>query len=67
MVEPLAPRLGSYFPFFGLKGALLLQLERKDEARTAFDQAIALATTAADAAHIRMHLDRLIAEGAKAG
>ncbi|HTO08506.1 MAG TPA: RNA polymerase sigma factor [Myxococcota bacterium] len=67
MIEPLAPRLGHYFHFFGVKGALLLQLGRKEEARVAFDQAIALANTAAEAAHIRMHLDRLIQESAARG
>src|SRR6185369_13360029 len=46
MIEPLAPRLGGYFNFFGVKGAFLLQLGRKAEARVAFDQAIALANTA---------------------
>ncbi|GJE00746.1 RNA polymerase sigma factor [Methylobacterium isbiliense] len=59
LIEPLAPRLSGYFYFFGVKGALLSQLGRSDEARTAFDRAIALATTAAEAAHIRQHLDRL--------
>lgn len=59
LIEPLAPRLSGYFHFFGVKGALLSQLGRSDEARTAFDRAIALATTAAEAAHIRQHLDRL--------
>jgi RNA polymerase sigma-70 factor (ECF subfamily) len=66
MIEPLADRLGGYFHFFGLKGALLLQLDRPAEARTAFDQAIALATTPAQAAHIRQRLDRLAA-GASEG
>ena len=66
MIAPLAPRLSGYFYFFGVKGALLLQLDRKTEAREAFDQAIALANTAAEAAHIRMHLDRLAGEGAAA-
>jgi len=60
MIEPLAPRLSGYFHFFGVRGALLLQLDRKAEARKAFDQAIALANTPAEAAHIRLHLDRLI-------
>jgi len=64
MIEPLAPKLSGYFHFFGLRGGLLLQLGRKDEARVAFDQAIALASTAAEAAHIRLHLDRLMKEGA---
>ena len=62
MIEPLAPKLSGYFHFLGVKGGLLMQLGRHDEARDAFDQAIALANTAAEAAHIRMHLDRL-AEG----
>jgi len=59
MIEPLEPKLGSYFYFFGLRGALLSQLSRPDEARVAFSRAIALANTAAEAAHIRLHLDRL--------
>jgi len=64
MIEPLAARLGGYFHFFGLKGALLMQLGRADEARAAFDHAIALADTAAEAAHIRLHLDRLVQDSA---
>jgi RNA polymerase sigma-70 factor (ECF subfamily) len=60
MVEPLAARLGGYFHFHGTRGAFLLQLGRADEARMAFDQAIALAGTPAEAAHIRQILDRLI-------
>ncbi len=59
MVDPLGDRLSGYFHFHGLRGALLLQLGRSQEARMSFDRAIALATTAAEAAHIRMHLDRL--------
>ena len=65
MIEPLAGPLAGYFHFFGLKGALLFELGRPSEARVAFDQAIALARTPAEAAHIRLHLDRLQqAEGA---
>jgi RNA polymerase sigma-70 factor (ECF subfamily) len=60
MIEPLAPRLSNYFHFFGVRGAFLMQLNRNDEARVAFDRAIALANTSAEAAHIRMHLDRLM-------
>jgi RNA polymerase sigma-70 factor (ECF subfamily) len=60
LIAPLAERLSNYFHYFGVKGALLMQLGRNDEARTAFDRAIALATSSAEAAHIRMHLDRLI-------
>jgi len=62
-IEPLAAPLNGYFHFFGLKGALLMQLGRNAEACTAFDRAIALANSAAEAAHIRQHLDRLAREG----
>lgn len=64
MVEPLEERLSGYFYFFGMKGYLLMQLGRPDDARTAFDRAIALANTPAEAAHIRTQLDRLMAESA---
>jgi len=67
MIEPLAPRLAGYFYFFGVRGGLLLQLGRAEEARVAFDRAIALANTAAEAAHIRMHLDRLAKDCQPAG
>ena len=66
MIEPLAPRLSGYFHFFGVRGAFLLQLGRKEAARVAFDQAIALANTPAEAAHIRRHLDRLMRDAAAA-
>ncbi|MBB6250321.1 RNA polymerase sigma factor [Nitrospirillum iridis] len=59
MIEPLADRLAGYFHFFGVKGAYLTQLGRTAEARVAFDRAIALAHTPAEAAHIRQHLDGL--------
>jgi len=71
MIEPLGERLSNYFHFFGVRGAFLMQLGRNDEARVAFDRAIALAGTTAEASHIRMHLDRLIRDSqprnAKAG
>jgi RNA polymerase sigma-70 factor, ECF subfamily len=66
MIEPLAPQLANYFYFFGAKGAFLSQLGRKEDARAAFDQAIALAHSPAEAAHIRRHLDRLL-RGCSAG
>jgi RNA polymerase sigma-70 factor (ECF subfamily) len=59
MIEPLAPQLSGYFHYFGVKGALLQQLGRNEEARLAFDRAVSLANTAAEAAHIRLHLDQL--------
>jgi RNA polymerase sigma-70 factor (ECF subfamily) len=67
MIEPLAERLENYFHFFGAKGAWLSQLGRIDEARAAFDRAIALANTAGEAAHIRMHLDKLQSSGGHSG
>jgi RNA polymerase sigma-70 factor (ECF subfamily) len=66
LIEPLADRLGGYFHFHGARGALLLQLGRDREARTCFDQAIALANTAVEANHIRRHLDRLARESTRA-
>lgn len=66
LIEPLEAPLGGYFHFFGLKGALLKDLGRAGEARIAFNRAIALANTAAEAAHIRSHLDSLIKDGAAA-
>jgi RNA polymerase sigma-70 factor, ECF subfamily len=60
MIEPLGEKLQGYFHFFGAKGAWLHELGRTDEARVAFDKAIALAHTPAQAAHIRQHIDRLL-------
>lgn len=62
MIEPLAKELSGYFYFFGARGAFLKQLGRNDEARGAFDRAIALAKSPAEAAHIRMQIDRLSSE-----
>jgi RNA polymerase sigma-70 factor (ECF subfamily) len=62
MIEPLAPRLSGYFHFHGARGAFLLQLGEAAEALVAFDRAIALANTPAEAAHIRLHLGRLAAK-----
>jgi RNA polymerase sigma-70 factor (ECF subfamily) len=63
MVEPLSALLSGYFHFHGVRGAFLMQLHRPAEARDAFNRAIALAHTPAEAAHIRQHLDRLMQEG----
>ncbi|WP_315767507.1 MULTISPECIES: RNA polymerase sigma factor [unclassified Bradyrhizobium] len=65
MIEPLAERLQNYFYFYGVRGALLMQLGRNQEARTSFDRAIALAHSPAEAAHIRMQLDRLMRDCAQ--
>jgi RNA polymerase sigma-70 factor (ECF subfamily) len=62
LIEPLRERLSGYFHFHGLTGALNLELGRAEAARTAFDRAIALATTASEATHIRQRLDQLMAD-----
>jgi RNA polymerase sigma-70 factor (ECF subfamily) len=59
LIEPLAEPLAGYFYFHGLKGALLKQLGRHGEARAAFDQAVSLANTPAEAAHIRAEIESL--------
>jgi RNA polymerase sigma-70 factor, ECF subfamily len=59
LIQPLAAQLSGYFHFHGVRGAYFMQLGRNAEAREAFDQAISLANTPQEAAHIRMHLDRL--------
>lgn len=59
LLEPLADRLAGYFNYFGVKGGLLLKLGRVEEARVAFNQAIGLSRTAAQAVHIRARLDSL--------
>lgn len=60
MIEPLSGKLNSYFYFHGVRGAFLKELGRGEEARAAFDRAIALASTPAEAAHIRSQIDRLV-------
>jgi len=62
MIAPLEERLSGYFHFFGARGAFLLQLGRKADARQDFNRAIALANTPAEAAHIRRHLDRHLSD-----
>ena len=58
-IEPLGEQLAGYFHFHGVRGGLLMQLGREREARAAFEKAISIANTPAEAAHIRRHLDRL--------
>jgi RNA polymerase sigma-70 factor (ECF subfamily) len=59
MVEPLQARLDGYFYLHGVRGALLQRLGQGAAAREAFNRAIALASSADEAALIRQHLDRL--------
>ena len=60
LIEPLEERLDGYFHFHGVRGALHQQLGQVEAARVAYDRAIALAHTPAEAAHIRQHLDALL-------
>jgi RNA polymerase sigma-70 factor (ECF subfamily) len=62
LIEPLAARLSGYFYFHGVRGGLLMQLGDHRQAHEEFDRAIALAKSTAEAAHIRLQLDRLKAE-----
>lgn len=62
LVEPLADRLDGYFHFHGVRGWLLSRLGRRREAREAWNRAVALAATPAEAAHIRAQIDALEAE-----
>jgi len=62
LIEPLAGKLSGYFYFFGVKGALLRDLGKIEEARDTYNRAIALANSAAEAAHIRLQLDRLMSD-----
>ena len=64
IIEPLADKLDGYFYFHGARGAFLLELGRSAEARSAFDRAIGLANTAAEAQHIRAEIEALSADAA---
>ncbi|MBB4272410.1 RNA polymerase sigma factor [Rhizobium mongolense] len=64
LVETLGEKLDGYFYYHGLRGGLLKQMGRVREAREAFDRAIALANSAAEAAHIRLQIDKLQSEPA---
>jgi RNA polymerase sigma-70 factor (ECF subfamily) len=59
MIEPLTNELNAYFYFHGVRGTLLKELHRFDEAREALNRAIALAKSVAEAKFIRRELDLL--------
>lgn len=59
MIDPLKSELDAYFYLHGLRGALLKELNRLDEARDALNRAIALANSVAEAKLIRRELDSL--------
>lgn len=59
MIDPLREELDAYFYLHGLRGTLLKELDRLDEARDALNRAIALANSVAEANLIRRELDSL--------
>lgn len=59
MIEPLREELDAYFYLHGLRGTLLKELTRVDEARDELKRAISLANSVAEAKLIRRELDRL--------
>lgn len=59
MIDPLESKLETYFYLHGLRGTLLKELNRLEEARDALHRAIALANSAAEARFIQRELDRL--------
>lgn len=63
LVDPLAQSLAGYFHFHGLRGALLHELDRPDEARAALDCALAIARTPAERRHIHDRLGALSGPG----
>ncbi len=65
VLQTLDGKLDAYFYYHSVRGGLLMQAGRAAEAREAFDRAIALANTPAEAAHIRQQLDRLALENTK--
>jgi RNA polymerase sigma-70 factor (ECF subfamily) len=62
LLEPLDEQLSGYFYYHGVRGGLLKQVGATGDAREAFNRAIALANSPAEAVHIREHLDQLEAE-----
>lgn len=59
LLEPLGGALSAYPYYHGARGAVLAAAGRTGEAREAFGRAVALARTAADAAHLRRAMERL--------
>ena len=59
LIDPLRSELDAYFYWHGLRGTLLKELNKPDEARGALNRAIALANSVAEAKLIRRELDSL--------
>jgi RNA polymerase sigma-70 factor (ECF subfamily) len=63
LVEPLATPLAGYVWFHAVRAHLLETLDRPNDARAAYEAALRLAHSAAEAAQIRGCLDRLAGAG----
>ena len=59
LVEALAGPLADYFYYHAVRGHLLERLGRGEDARLAYGAGLGLANSAAEAAQIRIYLDRL--------
>lgn len=59
LVEPLADALANYFYYHAVRGHLLERLDRKGEARRAYEASLGMAASAAEATLIRTYLERL--------
>lgn len=67
LVEPLAAPLADYMHFHGVRGALLLRAGRPQQARAAYDRAVALAGNLAQAEHLRAQAERIALPAPPAG
>ncbi len=63
LVERVAAPLEGYHPLHVTRAELLRRLGRSDEARTAYDRAIALARNSAEVAHLSRRRDELAGAG----
>ena len=59
LLEPLEGKLSGYFHYHGVRGALLAELERPEEALAAFRLALTHSGTAAETTHIRQKIEEL--------
>ena len=59
IVDPLAEQLAGYHAYFVVRADLLRRLSRADEARAAYDEAIALAGNTAETAYLTRRRDEL--------
>ena len=66
MIEPLGDRLSGYFYFHGLRGALLVKVGGRRTRAPPSAAPLRSPNSPAEAAHIRMHLDRLMADSVAA-